>query len=162
MANASRRDPIFGVHPPECLVCCLRILAPHRVRIKHMNKRINSAKDENFFGRFGNSLHFKSPDECHPENEMLKLQQRLTRKNMRKFKPEFERWILQLYLRWAFTHSSNYFRLPFTISKIPEKQEGSPDFLCHESEHGYALEVTQSTMQWQQKMLGDKSGPIEE
>jgi hypothetical protein len=127
-----------------------------------MNTATTPAKDEDFFGPYGDSLRFESSDDCNPKNEMLKLQRRLTRTNMRKFKPEFERWILQLYLRWAFNHSSNYFRLPFIIRKNDEKRQGCPDFACQESDHGYALEVTQSTMQWQQKMLGDKSGLIEE
>jgi len=118
-----------------------------------MDMSTTSAKDEAFFGRFGNSLHFEFPDDCHPDNEMLKLQRKLKRMDNPTYNAECERWILQLYLRRAFAVTSHYFNLPLTITKNDEKKQGHPDFSCQESGQQYGLEVTISTTEQYQKEL---------
>jgi hypothetical protein len=151
--DANRRDEIFGVHPPECLTCCLRILTSPAMQSARIDTATIPTKAEAFFGLRGNSLHFESTDECHPNNEMLKLQRKLKRMNNPNYKAEFERWILQLYLRRCFSVASHFFNLPLTITKNDEKKQGHPDFLCQESGQLYGLEVTISTTEQYQKEL---------
>lgn len=102
---------------------------------------MKTQKNQPFFGEFGESITFKTVDDCRPDAPEIAWWPESI--EFRKTKALEERFFLNLYLKWVFGKIPFRFETPLQITRADKQFQ--PDFEICENGRLYGLDVTRAT-----------------